>query len=63
MDIFDSNSFKYRKYVVVPHEKSIKVVEHVEEFEGHIVFYMTDGTSYGINQISSLEDTLETELK
>lgn len=63
MSIFESNSFKHCGYVVVPHEKSIKIVEHVEEFEGHIVFYMTDRTSYGINQLSSLESTLENQLK
>ena len=58
MNIFESNSFKHSRYVVVPHEKLIKIVEHVENFEGHIVFYMTDKTSYGIDQLSSLESTL-----
>lgn len=59
MDIFESNAFKYKGYVVVPHEKAIKEVEEVEEFEGHTVLYMSDGTSYGINQLSTLEDTLD----
>jgi hypothetical protein len=60
MSIFDSNSFRYKRIVVVPSERTIKIVEHIEEIDEHVVFYMSDKTSYGINQLKTLEETLST---
>lgn len=62
MSIFDSNAFIYKRCVVIPSERSIKEVEEYEEIAGDFVFYMSDKTSYGLCQISSIEDTLNKEI-
>lgn len=61
MNIFNSEAFKIKRYVVIPKEREIKTVEEVEHILNDVVFYTTDGKSYGISQVSSLEETLERE--
>lgn len=56
--IFESDSYKYKKYVCIKGTKTIKIVKEVETYKDDYVLYMSDGTSYGINQCESLEDVI-----
>jgi hypothetical protein len=56
-ELLQSNAYIYTKSVVVPHEKAIKEIQEIEQFDSDYVLYMSDSTSYGISQCQSIEKT------
>ena len=54
--------FKVSEYAVLLKEKKIKIIDDFEEINGETIIYMNDGSSYHINQLTTLRDAVEIEI-
>ena len=53
--------FKVGGYAVLLRERVIKIIDEIENISGEIIIYMTDGSSYHINQLTTLHKAVEIE--
>lgn len=53
--------FNLGGYAVLLKERKIKIIEEFEEIGGEMIVYMTDGTSYHIDQLTTIQKTAEIE--
>lgn len=53
--------FNLGGYAVLLEQKKIKIIEEFEEIDGEMIVYMTDGSSYHINQLTTIHKTAEIE--
>jgi hypothetical protein len=53
------NELHVEDYAVIAEEKAIKKIEEIEDYGFTKVYYMSDGTSYGENQVSTVHEAAE----
>jgi len=53
------NELHVEDYAVIVEEKAIKKIEEIEDYGFIKVYYMSDGTSYGENQVSTVHEVAE----
>lgn len=53
------NELHVEDYAVIVEEKAIKKIEEIEDYGFIKVYYMSDGTSYGENQVSTVREAAE----
>ena len=53
--------FKVGGYAVLLKEKEIKIIEEFEQIGDVVIAYMTDGTSYCVDQLTTVQKTAELE--
>jgi len=53
--------FKVGGYAIPKGKKAIKVIDEIEEIEGVYIVYMTDNTSYSVEQLNTVEEVAKME--
>ena len=53
--------FRVGGYAVLLNERKIKIIEEFEEIGGIVIAYMTDGSSYCVDQLTTIQKTAEIE--
>ena len=50
--------FKVGDFVIPKDSKLIKVIREIELIQNEFIIYMTDNTSYHINQLETIDDVI-----